>query len=143
VIGSDFIEDTVGALLGTLSLFILFITLIATFVGALGIMNTMLMGVLERVREIGILKAVGASETDILLIFVVESGMLGLIGGTIGLLIGAGLLLIAGLFDIPYDLAPWIIAFAFAFSTFVGVIAGAIPARKAAEMDPVEALRYE
>jgi putative ABC transport system permease protein len=143
LITSEFIEETVGSLLTTLSAFLLFITLIATFVGAIGIMNTMLMGVLERVREIGILKAVGASETDILLIFIVESGILGFMGGVIGLAIGFVILLIVGQFGVPYLLAPWIIGFAFIFSAFVGVLAGAIPARKAAELDPVEALRYE
>jgi putative ABC transport system permease protein len=143
VISSDYINNTIGALLGTLSLFLLFITLIATFVGGIGIMNTMLMGVLERVREIGILKALGATENTILSIFLFESATIGFIGGVIGLAIGLIILFIAGEFGVPYWLRLRIFLFAFIFSTVVGIVAGLIPARQAAKMDPVEALRYE
>jgi putative ABC transport system permease protein len=143
VISSDYINETIGMLLGTLGVFLLFITLIATFVGGIGIMNTMLMGVLERVREIGILKALGATEATILSIFLFESGIIGFIGGVIGLVIGLTLLFVAGEFGVPYWVRLRIFAFAFIFSTVVGIIAGIIPARQAAKMDPVEALRYE
>ncbi|MFH1520189.1 MAG: ABC transporter permease [Candidatus Micrarchaeota archaeon] len=143
IISSDYINRTIGELIGTLSAFLLFITLIATFVGGIGIMNTMFMGVLERVREIGILKAVGATEFNILSIFVVESGILGFIGGAIGLAIGLAILFVISQFDVPIWVRLRIFAFAFFFSTFVGVLAGLIPARQAAKMDPVDALRYE
>ncbi|MFH1785035.1 MAG: ABC transporter permease [Candidatus Micrarchaeota archaeon] len=143
VISSDYINETIGSLLGTLSVFLLFITLIATFVGGIGIMNTMLMGVLERVREIGILKAVGATEFNILSIFIFESGIIGFMGGIIGLVLGLAILFIAGEFGVPYWVRLRIFAFAFVFSAFVGIIAGIIPARQAAKMDPVDALRYE
>jgi putative ABC transport system permease protein len=112
-------------------------------VGGIGIMNTMFMGVLERFQEIGILKAVGACERDILFIFITESGILGFLGGAIGLMVGVIMLLIIGSFGVPYWLRLRIIAFAFVFSAFVGVAAGFIPSRQAAKLDPVDALRYE
>lgn len=143
IISSDYINRTIGSLIGTLGAFLLFITLIATLVGSIGIMNTMFMGVLERVREIGILKAVGVTEFDILSIFVVESGVLGFIGGTVGLILGLAILFVIGQFDVPIWLRLRIFVFAFFFSTFIGILAGIIPARQAAKMDPVEALRYE
>jgi len=143
VVTSEYINQTIGALLTTLSAFLLFITLIATFVGALGIMNTMFMGVLERVQEIGILKAIGAGERDILLVFVTESGILGFIGGMIGLILGLLVLVVVGSFGVPYWVRLRIFAFAFIFSAAVGIFAGIIPARQAAKLDPVDALRYE
>ena len=143
VVTSDVINETIGSVISALGIFLFFITMIATLVGAVGIMNTMFMGVLERVREIGVLKAVGATQNDILLIFVSEAAILGFIGGTIGLAIGAMILFIAGQFGVPYSLSPRIILFAFIFSAFVGSVAGFIPARQAARLDPVDALRYE
>ena len=106
-------------------------------------MNTMFMGVLERIQEIGLLKAVGATERDILLIFVTESGMMGLVGWIIGLVIGIGIVIIAGALGVPYWLRLRIFGFAFLFSTLIGIGAGLLPARQAAKMDPVDALRYE
>jgi len=143
VVTSDYINQTIGALLSTLAIFLFAITLIATFVGGIGIMNTMFMGVLERVQEIGILKAVGAAERDILMIFITESGILGFIGGVMGLVVGVLILLVLGAFGVPYWLRLRIILFAFVFSALVGIVAGFIPARQAAKMDPVDALRYE
>ena len=141
VITSDFISETVGSLLAMLSAFLLLITLIASFVGAIGIANTMFMGVLERTKEIGVLKAVGATEKDIMSIFLVESGIIGLVGGVLGLIIAVGILYVVGEFDIPYLLSEWIILFALLFSASVGTLAGLIPARQAARLDAVEALR--
>jgi len=143
LVTSDYINQTIGTLLTTLSLFLLFITLIATFVGGIGIMNTMFMGVLERFQEIGILKAVGASQRDILFIFVVESGVLGFLGGLVGLVTGLLILTVVGAFGVPYWVRLRIFAFAFIFSAVIGIIAGIIPARQAAKLDPVDALRYE
>jgi len=143
VITSDYVNQTIGSLLSALGLFLLFITLIATFVGGIGIMNTMFMGVLERFQEIGVLKAIGAAERDILLIFVAESGILGFLGGVVGLLIGVLMLLVLNSFGVPYWLRLRIFLFAFVFSAGVGILAGLIPARQAAKLDPVDALRYE
>jgi putative ABC transport system permease protein len=143
VVTSDYINNTIGTLLSTLSIFLFAITMISTFVGGIGIMNTMFMGVLERFQEIGILKAIGASERDILLIFITESGILGFLGGVFGLLLGVLMLIVLGTFGIPYWLRYRIIIFAFVFSAIVGIIAGFIPSRQAAKLDPVDALRYE
>lgn len=142
VITSEFIMETVGAVIGMLGAFLLAITVVASIVGAIGISNTMFMGVLERVGEIGVMKAMGATGRDIMTIFVIESGLLGLIGGVIGLVLGIGILFAAGMFDIPYALSPTVFLFAFVFSAGTGIAAGILPAREAAKMDPVEALRY-
>ncbi len=142
VITADYINDTVGGILGLLGGFLAAITIIASLVGAIGISNTMFMGVLERVKEIGVIKAMGATRNDIMLIFILESGMLGLIGGIIGIAVGVGLLLIIEGFGIPYVLSPMTLGFAFLFSAGTGILAGIIPAREASKMDPVEALRF-
>jgi putative ABC transport system permease protein len=143
IINSDFINGTVGNILSILGVFLFLITMVASIVGGIGIMNTMFMGVLERVQEIGVLKAIGATSKDILLIFISESAVLGLIGGAIGLLLGSGILFISGNFGVPYWLRLRIILFAILFSMFIGILAGFIPSRQASKMDPVDALRYE
>jgi len=141
VITSDYIQEMVGTVLTMLSAFLLAITLIASIVGGIGVANTMFMAVLERTREIGLLKAVGATEHDITLIFIIESAIIGAIGGILGLLLAIGILQVAGAFAVPFWLRLRIIALAFVFSGLVGVVAGFIPARQAAKLDPVEALR--
>jgi len=141
VITSDFIEETVGSILGLLSGFLILITLIASFVGAIGVANTMFMGVLERTKEIGVLKAVGATQRDIMGVFLVESAIIGLLGGVIGIVLGVGILYIIENFGVPYFITDWIIIFALTFSVTVGILAGVIPARQAAKLDAVDALR--
>jgi len=141
VITSEFMEETIGTVLTMLGAFLLLITLIASFVGAIGIANTMFMGVLERTKEIGVLKAVGATERDIMSVFLIESGIIGIVGGVIGLVIGIGILYLIEGFGVPYFLSDWIIVFALSFSAVVGILAGVIPARQAAKLDPVDALR--
>jgi putative ABC transport system permease protein len=143
VVTSDFIRKTVGTILDTLSKLLFAITAVATVVGGIGITNTMFMAVLERVREIGILKSIGASNQDIQLIFLTESAFIGLIGGIIGFLIAIAILLIGHEFGLPYLIRIRWVIFVFVFSSFVGIIAGFIPARQAANLDPVEALRFE
>ena len=144
VITSDQIMEIVGTILFSIQLVLALVTLIASFVGAIGIANTMFMNVLERIREIGILKAVGATRSDILAIFLVESAIIGFAGGLIGLLLGYGLLqVLVDFFAVPAFLRLRIIAFVFVFSIGTGVLAGFLPAWRAAKMDPVEALRYD
>ena len=101
----------------------------------------MFMGVLERTKEIGVLKAVGATEWDIMSVFLVESMIIGVVGGVLGLVIAVVVLQFAVEFGVPYFLSDWIIAFALLFSAGVGILAGVIPARQAAKLDPVDALR--
>lgn len=143
VITSDFVNQTIGGLISGLAIFLLFITMIATLVGGIGIMNTMFMAVLERTNEIGVLKALGASEKEIQLIFVLESTILGFIGGIIGLVLGSILTLIIGSFGVPNLITPTILIFAFMFAVLVGLFAGLLPSNRASKLDPVEALRYE
>lgn len=144
VITSAQIMEIVGTILLSVQLVLAAVTLIASVVGAIGIANTMFMNVLERVKEIGILKAVGARQGDILFLFLVDSVIIGLAGGIIGLILGY--LLLIGLqdaFAVPVFLRQRIIAFVFVFSIGVGLLAGFLPAWRAAKMDPVEALMYE
>ena len=117
---------------------------VSLLVGGIGIMNIMLVSVTERTREIGLRMAVGARGRDILVQFLVEAITLSLIGGVIGIALGLG-----GSRAISYIaewrtlVAPEAIALAFGFSAAVGVFFGFYPARKAARLDPIEALRYE
>ncbi|MEW5996575.1 MAG: ABC transporter permease [Candidatus Micrarchaeota archaeon] len=143
VITPALIKDTVGTILNLLNLFLLAIAAVSAFVGGIGISNTMFMSVLERRREIGVLKAIGATRTTILLIFVVESALIGAGGGLVGLAIGYLVLQMAGSFGIPYMMGLPQIAFAFFFSVGVGVVSGFIPALNASRVPAVEALRYE
>ncbi|MDP2167598.1 MAG: ABC transporter permease [Thermodesulfovibrionales bacterium] len=121
------------------------IAAISLFVGGIGIMNIMLVSVRERTREIGIRKALGAKNKDILMQFLTEAVMLSLIGGILGIALGAGLSLAIRYFVsfLPTHLALWSVAVAFLFSVAVGVFFGVYPARKASKYDPIIALRYE
>jgi len=117
---------------------------IALLVGGIGIMNIMLVSVTERTREIGLRMAVGARRKDILVQFLVEAVTLSLIGGFIGVIAGlGGAALIGNLADWPVLIEPLALVIAVAFSAAVGVFFGYYPARKAARLDPIDALRYE
>ncbi len=142
VITSDYIKKTVGSVLDLLGQLLLAITAVATVVGGIGISNTMFMAVLERVREIGILKSVGATDRDIQLIFLTESALIGIAGGVLGFLCAFVILVAAQAFGVPYLIQPKWVAFVFLFSAGVGILAGYLPARQAAKLDPVQALGY-
>jgi putative ABC transport system permease protein len=117
---------------------------ISLIVGGIGIMNIMLVSVTERTREIGIRIAVGAKGRDILLQFLIESLVLSLIGGTVGIGIGvAGTLILSSFTQWPTLFSVEAILLAFLFSGSVGVFFGFYPARKASMLNPIEALRYE
>ncbi len=142
VITSAQIMEMVSAILLTSQVVLGIVTLIASVVGAIGISNTMFMNVLERVKEIGILKSVGATKMDIISIFLMESAVIGIIGGTSGLILGYFILQVLGsTFAVPFFLSPTIIIFVFLFSVGTGIVAGFLPAYRAAKLDPVEALR--
>ena len=117
---------------------------VSLLVGGIGIMNIMLVSVTERTREIGIRLAIGALERQVLMQFLVEAVVLSLFGGLIGILLGLGLAWLAtsGL-QVPFMVDPMIVFLAFGFSALVGVIFGYFPARRAARLDPIEALRHE
>ncbi|MBU2489192.1 MAG: ABC transporter permease [Proteobacteria bacterium] len=117
---------------------------VSLLVGGIGIMNIMLVSVTERTREIGTRLAIGAMERDVLTQFLVEAVVLSSLGGVIGIVLAVVTSAwLAGLFKIPLVLDPGIVALAFLFSAAVGVVFGFFPARRAARMDPVEALRRE
>lgn len=126
---------------------------ISILVGSVGIANTMFTSVLEKTKEIGIMKSIGAKDKDIRSIFILNSGLLGLAGGIIGILIGMGLALIAGVVIIHYaqidDISLWnLISFkvifgSLLFSMLIGMASGFLPAKNAARMKPVDALRFE
>ncbi|MDP9268418.1 MAG: ABC transporter permease [Acidobacteriota bacterium] len=117
---------------------------VSLLVGGIGIMNIMLVSVTERTREIGIRMAIGATESDVQRQFLIEAVVLSLIGGGIGILFGlASGFLISGLLKWPVLISPVSIVVAAIFSAAVGIFFGFYPARKAARLDPIDALRYE
>lgn len=123
---------------------IIAIAAISLVVGGIGIMNIMLVSVAERTREIGIRKAVGASNQYILSQFLIESVLLALVGGLIGIVFGMLLAaLISAISPLKAAVSLWMIALGFGFSASVGIFFGIYPARKAASLNPIEALRYE
>ncbi|NLI12928.1 ABC transporter permease [Pelotomaculum propionicicum] len=135
---------TANKITGIMTLVIGAIAGISLFVGGIGVMNIMLVSVTERTREIGIRMALGARRRDILVQFLIEAVMLCLLGGVIGMALGAGgAYLIAKLAKWP-PLVSWYTALlAFAFSAAIGVVFGILPANKAARLNPIEALRRE
>ena len=148
---SEQLLNTFGDILDVVQAVLVGIAAISLLVGGIGIMNTMYTAVIERTKEIGTMKAVGAKNSDILFIFLFESGLLGLVGGAIGIGIGIGLGKIAEYFaasalgtDLFHAVFPWyLIVGALAFSFFIGTISGVLPAMQAAKLKPADALRYE
>ena len=117
---------------------------VSLLVGGIGIMNIMLVSVTERTREIGVRLAIGAREREVLMQFLVEAVVLSSIGGLLGILLALGASVgLAGVLQVPFVFNGRIVAIAFLFSAAVGVIFGYFPARRAARLDPIEALRHE
>jgi putative ABC transport system permease protein len=138
------IANTIQATTRVLTAFLSALAAVSLLVGGIGIMNIMLVSVTERTREIGIRLAIGALERDVLAQFLVEAVVLSLCGGLIGIAIGlTGSYFAVPLLKVPFVFNPTIVALAFGFSGAVGVIFGFFPARKAARLDPIEALRHE
>ncbi|MGJ0302415.1 ABC transporter permease [Aliarcobacter cryaerophilus] len=120
------------------------IAAISLLVGGIGIMNIMLVSVTERTREIGIRLAIGAMQSEVLLQFLIEAIVLSTWGGIIGILLGLGVGYgVVQIFELPYIINTQIILISFIFSTLIGVVFGYFPARKAAILNPIDALRYE
>jgi putative ABC transport system permease protein len=117
---------------------------VSLLVGGIGIMNIMLVSVTERTREIGIRLAIGALEREVLLQFLIEAVVLSSLGGLVGIVLATvASMLLAGLMGIPYLFNPGINLLAFVFSAAIGVIFGYFPARRAAALNPIDALRHE
>jgi putative ABC transport system permease protein len=131
-----------STILGMLTATLAGLASISLLVGGIGIMNIMLVSVSERTREIGIRKAVGARTYDILSQFVIEAVVLSVLGGGIGIALGAGGAMALHKW-VPAEVTPWAVALAFIFSACVGIFFGVYPAWRASRLDPIVALRYE
>ncbi len=150
VLTSEALGSMVGGIMGIIQVVVFAFGSIAVLVGGIGIMNTMYTSVRERTREIGILKAVGAKNQTIVMIFLMEAGIIGLIGGLGGMIPGLGLaklIQVVGqahpMFYIEASITPGIVIFGLLFSFGVGCLSGFFPARSASKLKPVDALRYE
>ncbi|MFH1036628.1 MAG: ABC transporter permease [Patescibacteria group bacterium] len=150
VLTSQAMAGIAGNIMGIIQVVVFAFASIAIVVGGIGIMNTMYTSVRERTKEIGILKAVGAKNNTIVLIFLTESGIIGLIGGVGGMIGGLGLAKLVELigqihpvFYIQASITPGIVLFGLLFSFGVGCLSGFFPARSASKLKPVDALRYE
>jgi putative ABC transport system permease protein len=153
VLGASDVIESINLIFLIVEGFLACIGAIGLVVSLFGIANTMAMAVLERTREIGIMKALGARKRDVGRVFLAEAAAIGALGGAAGLALGflAGSLLDGaahGLMDLPrrvnlFHVTPWLAAGSVVFSVMVSVLAGAVPARRAARLDPVAALRYE
>ena len=148
--------ETITSTMQTLSFFLIGIAAISLLVGAIGISNTMFMSVMERTRLIGILKSLGSKNSEIMKLFLTESAIIGIMGGLLGIFLGfilvgiisgAGLNLMGmgrmGLSTSVAIVTPELIIFALLFSAIIGIVSGLIPARKAAKLQIVEAMRSE
>jgi putative ABC transport system permease protein len=143
--------SSIGTILNIITAFLAGIAAISLIVGGIGIANTMYTSVLERTREIGTLKAIGAKNKDILTIFLIESGLLGLVGGIIGVIIGIAIGELTGYIAVVYlatnllrpAFPAYLIIGSLLFSFLIGSASGFFPALQAAKLRPVEALRYE
>lgn len=143
------ILEQINQVLGVMQIVLVGIAAISLVVGAIGIMNSMYTSVLERTKEIGIMKSIGARNPDILQLFLMESGLIGLVGGLIGTAIGSGMALAVGPFaknagfPLIITLEPLVLVFGLLFAFIVGMISGILPAYQASKLKPVDALRYE
>ncbi|MCZ7391790.1 MAG: ABC transporter permease [Candidatus Methanoperedens sp.] len=146
------IQQQITSIVQAISLFLAAIAAVSLLVGAVGIANTMFMSVMERTRQIGLLKALGATDNEVMKLFLIESGLFGFVGGVLGIIFGVLISVIISVIGLRAlgpggtmnaVVTPGLLIFALAFSVFVGIISGVVPARTAAKMNPVDALRFE
>lgn len=144
VINMEEMAEGIGKITNVMTLIIGSIAGISLFVGGIGVMNIMLVSVTERTREIGIRKALGATRSQIMTQFLIESVTLTLIGGVLGILVGWGSASLISFFAGWPSLVSWqVVTGAMLFSMIIGVVFGLLPANKASRLDPIESLRYE
>ena len=138
------ISSMMNSTMSTITILLGSVAGISLLVGGIGIMNIMYVSVTERTREIGLRMSVGARGVDILNQFLIEAILLSVTGGVIGVLLGVGIsVMLQQLFHISTQIEPWSIIMSFAVCTLTGVFFGWYPAKKAAQLDPIEAIRYE
>ena len=149
VVTATQILEQINEVLGVMQFVLVGIAAISLIVGAIGIMNSMYTSVLERTRDIGIMKAIGARNSDILEIFLIESGLIGIVGGLFGIILGSSMALIIGQlskgagFLLIVQIEPLVLIFGLLFAFIIGVISGILPAYQGSKLKPVDALRYE
>lgn len=144
VLDTKQIAETLTGTTRVLTMLLGAVAAVSLLVGGIGIMNIMLVSVTERTREIGIRLAIGALEREVLLQFLVEAVVLSSLGGVVGVVLAVSAsMVLADLMQVPFILDPAITLLAFLFSAAVGVVFGYFPARRAARLDPIEALRHE
>jgi len=152
------LQQSISSVTSTITYFLAGISSISLLVGGIGIANTMFMSVVERTRQIGVLKSLGTTNNEVMKLFLTESGLLGLIGGFIGVVFGVilsvlisellgggglGIVRARGAGGFQTVINPEVLLLVVGFSVFIGAISGLFPARRAANLQPVEALRYE
>ncbi|MDO8448506.1 MAG: ABC transporter permease [Rhodoferax sp.] len=144
VLDTKQLADTLSGTTKVMTMLLGAVAAVSLLVGGIGIMNIMLVSVTERTREIGLRLAIGALEREVLLQFLIEAVVLAAMGGIIGIVLATGAsVLLARLMDVPYLFNPGVNLLSFLFSAGIGVLFGYFPARRAARMDPIEALRHE
>jgi macrolide transport system ATP-binding/permease protein len=138
------IQETLTSTTKTMTMLLGSIAAISLLVGGIGIMNIMLVSVTERTKEIGLRKAIGAKKSDIIKQFLIESVVMTFTGGMIGILLGVGIAMsFSAIAGWATKISPVAVLLATAFSVIVGIVFGMWPARKAANLNPIQALRYE
>ena len=144
VLDTKQLADTLAGTTKVLTMLLGAVAAVSLLVGGIGIMNIMLVSVTERTREIGLRLAIGALEREVLLQCLIEAVVLASLGGIIGIVLATGASLgLSALMDVPYIFNPGVNALSFLFSAGIGVLFGFFPARRAARLDPIEALRHE
>jgi putative ABC transport system permease protein len=144
VLDTKQLADTLSGTTKVLTTLLGAVAAVSLLVGGIGIMNIMLVSVTERTREIGLRLAIGALEREVLLQFLIEAVVLAALGGVVGIVLATGAsIALAGVMDVPYVFNPSVNLLSFVFSAGIGVLFGYFPARRAARMDPIEALRHE
>lgn len=144
VLDTKQLADTLSGTTKVLTMLLGAVAAVSLLVGGIGIMNIMLVSVTERTREIGLRLAIGALEREVLLQFLIEAVALASLGGLIGIMLATGASIgLSALMDVPYIFNPGVNLLSFVFSAGIGVVFGYFPARRAARMDPIDALRHE
>ena len=136
--------DQFNSILSMLSIFVSFVASVSLLVGGIGVMNIMLVSVTERIKEVGLRKAIGAKNKDILLQFLIESIILTLTGGLIGIFLGTvSTVIVSNILDMNPVIKVNIIFLSLTLSTMIGIVFGVYPASKAAKLNPIDALRVD